>query len=142
MDSLDEAYECCSEDFESLLKVLVEDPDSALTPLEHLVANIERLFSFMERVRSRVGDAVVNSITRAHLPQVATTEQSDELSCAAETFKRVRHRVGAYLVRSEAGRLSASLDAMDDEGPRRRGERENKTFSCVCRTRASPLTSY
>lgn len=53
IESFKEAYVPCPQDFESLLESPLEDLHSALRRLEHLIADVERRVTLIERVRSR-----------------------------------------------------------------------------------------
>lgn len=53
MESFEEAYVRCPQDFESLLQSPLEDLHSALRRLEHLIADVKRRVTLIERVHPR-----------------------------------------------------------------------------------------
>lgn len=76
----------CCENIESLLQGRLEDLDSALRRLKHLVADVESRVTLMERVRSCRRDAVMSSPTGVYLRQIVTIVQPDRPHFAAEAL--------------------------------------------------------
>lgn len=95
VESFCERFSHCRQDFESLLRGLLANLYSAPTMLAHLITDVQLRVTLLKRVRSRRGEAVINSPKDAILSHVTTIEHSDRFRSATERLSRAGQGVEA-----------------------------------------------